>query len=273
MAAIKMKQRNAKKKSAKGKYKSRPTLSNTRKPPGLSVNEWQTILRKQVVESSSFKITNMAGGFAYSDYSVHNINTKNTYKVALRSRDNSLNFCSCYDFKTNQLGTCKHIEAVLLYINKKPASRKALKQPYETSYSSMYMEYRGERKIMFRIGTDSAVAYKRLLKPFVEKDYSLTKNGYNSIDIILQKAFQINPSFRCYEDALEHIIQLRENKQRQQLLQPYVKSNKLPAIKNLKVNPFPYQTEAFYFALLQDAAFWQMIWAWVKLYRPSVWRN
>lgn len=254
MAATRIKQRSAKKplhrgdKSAKGKYKSKPILSNTRKPTDLSVNEWQTILRKQVAESSAFKITNITGGLVYSDYSVYNVNTKNTYKVALRSSDNSLNFCSCYDFKTNQLGTCKHIEAVLLYINKKPALRKALKQPYETSYSSMYMEYRGERKVMLRIGTDNTVEYKKLLKPFVEKDYyGLTEKGFDSIDTILQKAFQINSSFRCYEDALAHIIQLRENKHRQQLLQPYAKANKLPEIKSLRVNPFPYQTEGILF--------------------------
>ena len=120
--ATKIKQQSAKKparqgrKSVKEKYKSKPVLSNTRKPTDLSVNEWQTILRKQVAESSGFKITNIAGGLVYSDYSVYNISTKNTYKDALRSSDNSLNFCSCYDFKTNQLGTCKHIEAVLLYI-------------------------------------------------------------------------------------------------------------------------------------------------------------
>ena len=248
-----MKQRSVKKpagrggKSAKRKYKSKPVLSNTRKPSGLSVGEWQTGLRKQIAESSVFKIANIAGSLVYSDYSVYNTNTKNTYKVALRSTDNSLNFCSCYDFKTNQLGTCKHIEAVLLYINKKPALRKALKQPYETSYSSMYMEYRGERKVMFRIGTDNSLEYRKLLKPFVEKDHNLTEKGYESIDTILQQAFQINPSFRCYEDALAHIIQLRENKHRQQLLRPYVKANKLPEIKSLKVNPFPYQAEGILF--------------------------
>ncbi|MEP6845063.1 MAG: DEAD/DEAH box helicase, partial [Panacibacter sp.] len=234
-------------KSAKRKYKSKPILSNTRKPADLSVPEWQTELRKQIAERSEFKITNTGEGLVYSDYRVYNSNTKNSYKVALRSRDNSLNYCSCYDFKTNQLGTCKHIEAVLQHVNKRPALRRALKQPYETSYSSIYIEYRGERKVMFRIGTDNTAEFKKLLQPFVEKDYSLTEKGYSNIDKILQKAFQINASFRCYDDALAHIIQLRENKKRQEFLAPYIKEKKLPEIKSLSVKPFPYQTEGILF--------------------------
>ena len=131
------------KKSAKGKFKSKPLLSNIRKPVDMPVTVWQTMLRKQAAERAEFKINNIGEGLVYSDYSVYNDSTKNLYKVALRSNDNSRNYCSCYDFKTNQLGTCKHIEAVLLQIIKKPALRKALAQTYQTGYSSIYMEYRG----------------------------------------------------------------------------------------------------------------------------------
>ena len=69
--------KSAKKKSAKGKYKSKPLLSNTRKPTDLSVTEWQALLRKQIAERSSFKIANVGDGLVYSDYSVYNNNTKN----------------------------------------------------------------------------------------------------------------------------------------------------------------------------------------------------
>ena len=233
-------------KTKKRQYK--PTqLSNTRKPADMTVEQWQTGLRKQIADKTDFKITNIGEGLAYSDFQVFNLATKNTYKVALRSADNSLNYCSCYDFKTNQIGTCKHIEAVLAHLQKRPSLRKALKQPYTTTYSSMYMEYRGERKIKFRIGTENENEYKKLLKSYTDITGSLNKKGFEEIDVILQKAFQINPSFRCYEDALSHIIQLREEKQRRDFLKPYFEKKKLPEIKSLKVKPFPYQTEGILF--------------------------
>lgn len=249
MAESGSKKNTGKKKPAKNKYSSAPLLSNTKKPADLSVAEWQAGLRRQIAERSAFKIKKTGEGFVFSDYRVFNETTKNTYKVALRSPDNSLNYCSCYDFKTNQLGTCKHIEAVLRHINKRPALRRALKQPYETSYSSMYIEYRGARKIMFRTGTDNKAEYAKLLKPYLNIDKSLSEKGYDNIDKILQKAFQINPSFRAYEDALAHIIQWRENKQRQQFIAPYAEIKKLPEIKSLKLNLFPYQTEGVLFCV------------------------
>jgi SNF2 family DNA or RNA helicase len=211
-------------------------------------------LRRQIAQQFSFKISNIGDGGVYTDYSVYNIATKNTYKVALRSSDNSLNFCSCLDFKTNQLGTCKHIEAVFLYINKKPALRKALKQPYTTPYSSMYMEYRGERKIKFRLGTENENQYRKLLNPYLHSDGSLHEKGFDAIDKILQQVYHISPSFRCYEDALAHIIQHREQQQRKDFLQPYIQSKKLPEIKSLKVNPFPYQTEGILFCTVAGSS-------------------
>ena len=104
-----MKRKPVKKKSAPVKTK----ISHTRKPENMSDLEWQTILRQQIAADESFDIQKTSGGAVFGDYKVHSGKTSNNYKVALRSADNSLNFCSCPDFKTNKLGTCKHIEAVL----------------------------------------------------------------------------------------------------------------------------------------------------------------
>jgi len=41
-----------------------------------------------------------------------------SYKVHIRSLTKRMNFCSCPDYATNLLGTCKHIEAVLHKLNK-----------------------------------------------------------------------------------------------------------------------------------------------------------
>ncbi len=236
------------KKSAKGKFKAIPLISNTKKPEALSIEEWQTVLRKQIAEKSEFNIRNNAEGLVYSDYSVYNPVTKNMYKVALRSSDNSLNYCSCYDFKTNQLGTCKHIEAVFLKINKKAAFRKALKVPYNTTYSSIYKEYRGQQKIILRIGTENKNEYTLLKNQYCNADGSLHEKAFEGIDVLLQKSFKINPGFRCYDDALTHIINLRENNHRKQLLAPFIKKKKLPIVKGLKAKLFPYQIEGVLFS-------------------------
>ena len=44
---------------------------------------------------------------------------KQTYTVHIRSLHTRINYCTCPDLETNQLGTCKHIEAVLHRIRKR----------------------------------------------------------------------------------------------------------------------------------------------------------
>lgn len=224
------------------------TISHLKKPTNLTVMEWQAILRKQIAVLQKFRITNVGNGKVFSDYTVHNTATQNSYKVALRSKDNTLNFCSCYDFKTNQLGTCKHIEAVLSGINKKPILRKLLNRKYEPGYTSIYLSYRGSRKVMARIGSNNQSAFEKLFREFFDSNLTLKEESFFKMEQLLQKAKGINASFRCYDDALEYIIQCREKINRQAFLSKYDKAL-LPPIADMKVKLFPYQKEGVRFCL------------------------
>ncbi len=95
-----------------------PKIPYHNKPDELSVDEWQAGLRKQYAKEQNFKFTNIGDHPVYSDFSVYNPKTDKTYKVSLRDGKESYNFCSCPDFKTNSLGTCKHIEYMLHYFSK-----------------------------------------------------------------------------------------------------------------------------------------------------------
>jgi len=85
-----------------------------RKPDDMTVEEWQVALRKQFAEKQNFTFKNIGDHPVFSDFNVFNPVSGNTYKVAIRSYEFGANFCSCPDFKINDLGTCKHIEYVLL---------------------------------------------------------------------------------------------------------------------------------------------------------------
>jgi len=49
----------------------------------------------------------------WTDYAVSNTISGKTYRVAVRGREPGDSYCSCPDFRTNTLGTCKHILHVL----------------------------------------------------------------------------------------------------------------------------------------------------------------
>ncbi len=56
------------------------------------------------------------------------------YRVHIRSLERRANYCTCPDFATNQLGTCKHIEAVLHRIRKRRDYDSLKTQPLARPY-------------------------------------------------------------------------------------------------------------------------------------------
>ena len=77
------------------------------------LREEQIDLRRRRARSANLQIENLGKNRVFSDYKVTNPQTKGQYTVAVRGFDTGDNTCTCPDFKSNTLGTCKHIEAVL----------------------------------------------------------------------------------------------------------------------------------------------------------------
>lgn len=218
-----------------------------RKPTDLSLEAWQIALRKQFVTGKDFAIKKLDGHPVFSDYSVYNPETRNTYKVAIRNNEQVMNFCTCLDFKTNHLGTCKHIEAVLLRIRSTPRLASMLKKGYTPPYSSVYLQYGKERKVKLRIGTDSAVKFKKTAREYFDKEMTLTSFGFANFEQFRSRAVAIDRDFRCYDDALGFILETREKQRRMQWVDShYPEGQELEGILTTKL--FTYQQKGILFA-------------------------
>ena len=77
------------------------------------LREEQIDIRRQRAKEGKFQIQNLGRNRVFSDYQVTNPATGGQYKVSIRGFEVGDNSCTCPDFKSNTLGTCKHIEAVL----------------------------------------------------------------------------------------------------------------------------------------------------------------
>lgn len=77
------------------------------------LREEQIDIRRQRARNTHFVIENTGKKTVFSDYRVQNPQSKGEYSVSIRGFDTGDNTCTCPDFKSNTLGTCKHIEAVL----------------------------------------------------------------------------------------------------------------------------------------------------------------
>ena len=220
-----------------------PKMNNVVKPQSLSLEEWQVALRQQQAEKEVFAISQVDEEYCPGEYKIGNAITRNEYKVVYRGRNSMWNYCSCMDFKTSQLGTCKHLEAVKLWVKKK--KKKVHRE--QPSYSSVYIDYKGPRSVKIRFGETCNDIFKRLAKDYFDGDGVLREEAYDKFDIFLHAAKAIDENFRCYGDALDFIISKREKSRRLQLVESKYSDETLDSL--LKARLYPYQKEGIRFAV------------------------
>lgn len=212
------------------------------KPDNLTLQEWQIALRRQIAQKENFAISETNRKEYPGYYKVANPVSHNEYRVVYRGNESPWNYCSCMDFKTSQLGTCKHLEAVKLWIK---GSRKKICRNIPP-YTSLYLSYQGERKVCLRIGTDNEEEFRQLAVPYFTSDGIMRPEAIDSITDFLRDATRLNNTFRWYSDALGFILEQRDLRRRTQLLPDYASDTALDAL--LKTKLYPYQKEGIRFA-------------------------
>jgi hypothetical protein len=79
------------------------------------VEDIQVQRRRERARSAHYGIRNLGTEPVFSRFAVESSSGR-TYEVTVRSLDEPANSCTCPDFLTNLVGTCKHVEAVLLRV-------------------------------------------------------------------------------------------------------------------------------------------------------------
>lgn len=218
-----------------------------RQPKNMSLEEWQKALRRQFVIDKEFEITKRDGHPVFCDYAVRNPESGNQYKVSIRDRAGERNFCECLDFKTNRLGTCKHIEAVIRRIEGKRALKKMFREGYAPSYSSVYLSYGKERCVKIRIGIDCASEFTALAASWFDGEGTLKSGAFARFDEFLRQAAEIDDGFRCYDDALSFVLESRGTKKRiARIEKKYTADESFAGL--LKTDLYEYQREGILFA-------------------------
>ena len=104
----------------------------------------------------------------WTDYILTSRHSGKTYRVALHGAEPGQSYCSCPDFRTNRLGTCKHLLHVLNKIQKK-FDRKALAKPFVQKQVAVYLDYHDPLGLRFLHPADAAEDVLKVVKPFVER--------------------------------------------------------------------------------------------------------
>ena len=182
----------------------------------------------------------------WTDYSITSAASGKTYRVALRGTQRGVSYCSCPDFRTNTLGTCKHIIYALRRTKAKFLA-KELQRPYLRKHLSVHLTS-GE-KLALRLGIPKRLdeQAQKIINPIADRDLCDVHDLIRRIAQLDKTGQRVN----VYPDA-EEFIQQRLFQQRIQKLVSEIRSNpaKHPLrTRLLKAELLPYQLDGIAFSV------------------------
>jgi SNF2 family DNA or RNA helicase len=173
--------------------------------------------------------------------------------VAIRGPGPGGNFCSCPDYATSELGTCKHLEFTLAQLEKKRGAKTAFARGYQPAFSELYLRNEGQRSVHFRAGTDCPPALCEAAAGLfdAERDGMLPEELFGKLEHFMTTASKGDHEVRAYDDALDFIAGRRDADHRVSKLERLFPRGAADptVVALLKVPLYPYQAEGALFAV------------------------
>ncbi len=216
----------------------------------MSLEAWQIGLRRQYGREQKFKLKNLGSQAVFSDFQVANPQTKSVYRVSIRGAGLGENFCSCPDFVTNTLGTCKHIEFTLAKLRRQKGAAAELRNGFKPAYSDVYLRYGAKREVRFRKGSEAGRGFDEFARGFFDAEGVLKPDAFGRFEEFLSGSAKFQHDVRCFEDVLGFIAEVRDRRRREErLAKAFGKGIRSRMMENLvKVALYDYQREGALFA-------------------------
>jgi hypothetical protein len=202
--------------------------------------------REERSRKEKFKLQSRDPQKPWTDYTITSAASGKSYRVALRGRERGISFCSCPDFRTNTLGTCKHIMCALRRVERK-FSDAALRNPYRRKNLSVHLTS-GDR-LALRLGIPDKLDERAasIVRPVAGRDI------WDVHDLVerLTKLERLGQKVTVYPDA-EEFIQRRLFQSRIQTLVDEIRRDpaRHPLRKSLlKTELLPFQMDGIAFAV------------------------
>ena len=132
--------------------------------------------------------------------------------AAVRGFEVGDNTCTCPDFKSNTLGTCKHIEFVLARLEKKRGAKAAFARGWRPAFSEIYLRNDGARTVYFRAGTDCPPAVANAASKLFDASRGgvLPQERFGELEQFLAIAAKSGHELRAYDDARDFVAGRRD---------------------------------------------------------------
>jgi superfamily II DNA or RNA helicase/predicted nucleic acid-binding Zn finger protein len=211
--------------------------------------EQQIAERRDRATGTPLRVLKRPTGGPYGDYTVES-GSGRTYRVAVRGPALFENYCSCPDFAVNTLGTCKHIEALLLQLRRR--NRKALKTAaYKRTRASISLQYGGTLEVRLHLPASPSPALQSLAAEYFNPAGLLQREHYQQFARVLEAFRNADGQAIIYSDVLEFLDrenELAEGLDLERKLLAKFRRGQDPLAGVLKTKLLPYQTQGALFA-------------------------
>ncbi|OQY28878.1 MAG: hypothetical protein B6243_11660 [Anaerolineaceae bacterium 4572_5.2] len=144
--------------------------------------------------------------------------------MQIRSLSDLLNSCTCADYKTNLLGTCKHIEGVLLHLKENLGDQWDEAAAEKPQVSQIYLRHAQETTVRVTLPLPSRrSALRGILTRYFDANGILTGSLIQTLPALLQEiesltarqrsAIQITPEIQQYLERLQDIEAIERQKE------------------------------------------------------------
>ncbi|MBI4875722.1 MAG: DEAD/DEAH box helicase [Acidobacteria bacterium] len=211
--------------------------------------EQQILERRERARNVIARILERPASPPFGDYRVKSVSGK-TYRVAMRGPGLFENFCSCPDFAVNTLGTCKHIEALLLRIRKRHG--KALeRKEFQRTRASISLQYGDSLDVRLRLPGSPSPALRALSERYFDSEGLLRREHFRQFAQVLEDLRGLDDQAVVYTDVLEYIQrenEIGEGLELEEKLLAAARRGQDPLEGVLKTKLLPYQVRGALFA-------------------------
>jgi superfamily II DNA or RNA helicase len=200
--------------------------------------------RRERARTEKMKVVSSDPSKPWTDYTVTNPVSGKSYRVALRGTEPGVSYCSCPDFRTNTLGTCKHVMRVLFKV-KRNFTPQQLKKPYRRERLALHLRYDGDVSLRLAVPDKLVENVARIIKPLQDKPIE----DLHDLMQRLGKLQKLGVDVGVYPDAEEFIQQrLSQARMRERTAEIRRDPANHPLRTNLvKIALLPYQLDGIAF--------------------------
>jgi superfamily II DNA or RNA helicase len=175
--------------------------------------------RRERARDEIQKIVNKGSHPVFSQFEVKSV-SGHAYRVEIRSLDELQNSCTCPDYKTNLIGTCKHIEGVLIQLEKAHGKKLRKLAAERPRGAQIYLHHGMDVTVRITLPFPERDPIKNLLTRYFDPSGLLVGSPLQALPPLLAAIENIpareRPLISIAESVREHLALLQDREEVQQ---------------------------------------------------------